>query len=113
MKNSVVGFFLAALLFAALALPAFADGLPVPWPKKATTPVLQLRDGNGSAVWNIQLLIVDGSPVPWPKKFINAPAVQADGLPVPWPKKIIVSPQSGVEAPVLQADGLPVPWPKK
>ena len=50
-----------------------ADGLPVPWPKKAvSTPALR----------------ADGLPVPWPKKAIQTPPVlMADGLPVPWPKK--------------------------
>jgi hypothetical protein len=112
MKNSVLRYFFAASLLATLALPALADGLPVPWPKKASTPVLELSGHNGSTVQNMELLIVDGLPVPWPKKLINVPAVQADGLPVPWPKKINVQ-QKMNQSPLLQADGLPVPWPKK
>jgi hypothetical protein len=113
MTKSVLRYLFAASLLAGLAMPVLADTSPVPWPKKASTPVLQFSNGNSSTIQNMRLLIVDGSPVPWPKKFINAPAVQADGLPVPWPKKIIVRPQPGLESPVLQADGLPVPWPKK
>jgi hypothetical protein len=94
MKKSVVRVCLAALLLAGLTIPALADGLPVPWPKKATTPVLRVT-GNSSVLTQ------------------SSPKVVADGLPVPWPKKIIVSPQTMTQAPVLLADGLPVPWPKK
>jgi len=93
MKNSAVHLSLATLLLASLAIPALADGLPVPWPKKAATPVL-LVNGNSS--------VLTQSP----------PKVVADGLPVPWPKKTVVRPQT-TQAPVLLADGLPVPWPKK
>jgi hypothetical protein len=108
MKNSVVRFWLAGLLLASLASPALADGSPVPWSNKASSPVLQLGDSFGSAVPKTPALVVDGLPVPWPKKAINTPALRADGLPVPWPKKIIVQSPA-----VLIADGLPVPWPKK
>jgi len=87
MRNSVVRFSLATLLLAGLAIPALADGLPVPWPKKIAYP---------------------------PKQVLQTrPVLTADGLPVPWPKKIIVGPQKVTQAPVLLADGLPVPWPKK
>jgi hypothetical protein len=107
MKNSVVRFCLAALLLAGLALPALADGSPVPWPKKAPSPVLNVSSNSGTLTQSSPNVVADGLPVPWPKKAVSTPALRADGLPVPWPKKAIQTP------PVLMADGLPVPWPKK
>jgi hypothetical protein len=108
MKIPVLRFSLAGLLLASLALPALADGSPVPCPNKSSSPVLKLGERFSSAVKKTPGLVGDGLPVPWPKKAINTPAVRADGLPVPWPKKIIVQSPA-----VLIADGLPVPWPKK
>jgi hypothetical protein len=126
MKNSVVHVCLAALLLAGLAIPALADGSPVPWPKKANVPVLRMIDRNGPSLQELPLMIVDGLPVPWPKKLFAIPKAVADGSPVPWPKKIIVTPKtiadgspvpwpkkSASESPQLIADGSPVPWPKK
>ena len=107
MRNSAVRFCLAALLFAGLTLPALADGLPVPWPKKASSPVLQPSGNHAVVVQKSQKMVADGSPVPWPKKAINRPVVRADGSPVPWPKK------SATADSLLLADGSPVPWPKK
>jgi len=85
MKNSVVRFCLAALLLAGLALPAFADTSPVPWPKKESSPVLST--GSNPVVQGLPKLVADTSPVPWPKKVTNIPNLVADTSPVPWPKK--------------------------
>jgi hypothetical protein len=105
MKDAAVRIFLATSLLTALALPVFADGSPVPWPKKTSNSVLRVSSNHSRLTQPV--LLVDGSPVPWPKKTLSRPALQADGSPVPWPKK------SATETPLLIADGSPVPWPKK
>ncbi|PYX76049.1 MAG: hypothetical protein DMG72_06005 [Acidobacteria bacterium] len=88
MKHSVVRLHLFGVLLAGLASPAFADGNPIPWPKKLRELALTVTVGSPK-------LVADGSPIPWPK-----PKLVADGSPIPWPK------------PKLVADGSPIPWPK-
>jgi hypothetical protein len=105
MTNSVIRCCLAALLLAGFALPAFADGSPVPWPKKATSPVLQPGVTHSTVLQIAPRNVADGNPVPWPKKITVTPMPVADGNPVPWPKK--------AGDVLLVADGNPVPWPKK
>src|SRR5207249_12320220 len=87
MKHSVVRLHLFGVLLAGLASPAFADGHPIPWPKKLRELALTVTVGSPK-------LVADGSPIPWPK-----PKLVADGSPSPWPK------------PKLVAAGSPMPWP--
>ena len=88
MKNSIVRLHLTAVLLAALAIPALADGNPIPWPKKPgqPSPVVAVRSPK---------LVADGNPIPWPKKpgqpsprpAVSSPSLLADGNPIPWPRK--------------------------
>jgi len=88
MKDSIVRLHLTAVLLAALAIPALADGSPIPWPKKPgpPSPVVTVRSPR---------LVADGSPIPWPKKpsqpgpvvVVGSPRLVADGSPIPWPRK--------------------------
>jgi hypothetical protein len=102
MKHSVVRLHLFGVLLAGLASPAFADGNPIPWPKKLREPGLAVTVGSPK-------LVADGSPIPWPK-----PKLVADGNPIPWPKKLREpGPTVTLGSPRLVADGNPIPWPKK
>ncbi len=87
MKHSVVRLHLFGVLLAGLASPAFADGNPIPWPKKLRELALTVTVGSPK-------LVANGSPIPWPK-----PKLVDDGAQIPWPK------------PKLVADGSPIPEP--
>ena len=71
MKQLVVRLYLTGVLLAALATPAFADGSPIPWPKKSGQLALVVTMGSPR-------LIADGSPIPWPKK-VTEPGVVVTG----------------------------------
>ena len=105
MRQLVVRLYLTGVLLAAIATPAFADGNPIPWPKKSIQPALVVTVGSPR-------LIADGNPIPWPKK-LSEPGVVADGNPIPWPKKMSPDPTEATPSPRLIADGNPIPWPKK
>jgi len=89
MKHSVVRLHLIGVLLAGLASPAFADGNPIPWPKK-------LREPGPAVTVDSPKLVADGNPIPWPKKLrepgptvtLGSPRLVADGNPIPWPKKL-------------------------
>jgi len=109
MKHSVVRLHLIGVLLAGLASPAFADGNPIPWPKK-------LREPGPAVTVDSPKLVADGLPIPWPKLVADGlpipwPKLVADGLPIPWPK--LVADGLPIPWPKLVADGLPIPWPKK
>ena len=88
MKQLVVRLYLTGVLLAALATPAFADGSPIPWPKKSGQLALVQTEGSPA-------LVTDGNPIPWPKKASEldptvttpSPRLIADGNPIPWPRK--------------------------
>ncbi len=66
MKHSVVRLHLFGVLLAGLASPAFADGNPIPWPKK-------LREPGPTVTLSSARLVADGNPIPWPKKLRPGP----------------------------------------
>lgn len=65
MTKPVVSLSLVGLLLGALAVPAVADGNPIPWPKTPTKPP--------SKAVNSQTFLADGNPIPWPKTPTKPP----------------------------------------